>query len=108
VYSITREALPAQIVSVLVSISISALEVVKRSVAKCSLAPICLLLGVEMVALTCLFLSGAEPMSHSGFVFGFVLNAPWRLAPKLFTCSFGIIPVIMGVLLNTVTTSVDC
>ena len=64
-YSITREALPAQIVSALVSIS--ALELVKRSVAIRSLAPICLLLGVEMVALTFLFPPGAEPMSHSGF-----------------------------------------
>ena len=64
-YSITCKALPAQIVSALVSIS--ALELVKRSVAKRSLAPICLLLGVEMVALTFLFPSGAEPMSHSGF-----------------------------------------
>ena len=48
-------------------VSISALELVKRSVAIRSLAPICLLLGVEMVALTCLLPSGAEPMSHSGF-----------------------------------------
>ena len=64
-YSLTHKALPAQIVSALVSIS--ALELVKRSVAIRSLAPICLLLGVEKVALTFLFLPGAEPMSHSGF-----------------------------------------
>ena len=66
-YSITHEALPTQIVSVLVSIS--ALELVKRSVAKYLLSPICLLLGVEMVALTCLFPLGAKLLSHSGFFF---------------------------------------
>ena len=66
-YSITRKALPAQIVSALVSIS--ALELVKRSVAMRSLAPICLLLGVEMVALTCLSPFGAKPVSHSDFFF---------------------------------------
>ena len=48
-------------------VSISALELVKRSVAIRLLAPICLLLGVEMVALTFLFPSGAELMSHSDF-----------------------------------------
>ena len=57
-------------------VSISALELVKRSVAIRLLAPIYLLLGVEMVALTFLFPSGAEPMSHSGFfLLGMLLGA---------------------------------
>ena len=66
--------LACTIVSTLVSIS--ALELVKRSVAIRSMAPICLLLGVEMAALTCLFSSGAKPMSHSdSFFFRILLGA---------------------------------
>ena len=76
VYLITHEALPAQIVSAL--ISISALELVKCSVAMRLLAPICLLLGVEMVALIFLFPFGAGPVSHSDFFFFRVLLGTLR------------------------------
>ena len=50
-------------------VSISALELFKRSVAIRSLAPICLLLGVKIIELTFVFPSGAELMSHSDFFF---------------------------------------
>ena len=78
-----------QIYNVSALVSISALALLNVSVVIRSLAPIWLLLDVEMVALSCLFLFGVEHASHSHSVFflRMFLGASWPNCSPAFSVS---------------------